>query len=267
MSDEIFRIVVAAAVGIASLAFLVQAAIVFAIYRLARKTQAESAEFITNAQPVIAKVGLTLDRVGPVIQTIGPAVEHLQQAIDKVGPVAESVTAVVARMGPVVDRVGPLMDRVGPVVDRIGPVMDKAGVVVLQIGEVAEQAGVFVERATAVANSANQVIADTRPKVAEISDEAVSIARTSREQIERAGELLHDAGDRARARLEQIDQSVDSTVEQIEQASGAMKRAVMRPVREVNGLAAGISAAVSTFVNRQHKSSVDTATIDEEMFI
>jgi hypothetical protein len=45
-----------------------------------------------------------------------------------------------------------------------------------------------------------------------------------------------------------------------------MKRAVMRPVREANGLAAGISAAVSTLV-RPRKSSPDAATQDEEMFI
>jgi hypothetical protein len=72
-------------------------------------------------------------------------------------------------------------------------------------------------------------------------------------------------GDRAKQRLEQIDHSVDATIEQLEQVGGAMKRAVMRPVREVNGVAAGISAAVSSLVRR--KSSVDSATQDEEMFI
>ncbi|MEI9975506.1 MAG: hypothetical protein WDO73_27625 [Ignavibacteriota bacterium] len=47
--------------------------------------------------------------------------------------------------------------------------------------------------------------------------------------------------------------------------SGAVKRAVMRPVREANGLAAGISAAVSTLVNP--RKAVDAVTQDEEMFI
>jgi hypothetical protein len=42
---------------------------------------------------------------------------------------------------------------------------------------------------------------------------------------------------------------------------------VLRPVREVNGIAAGISAAVSTLVKGQRKSSVDAATQDEELFI
>jgi hypothetical protein len=55
-------------------------------------------------------------------------------------------------------------------------------------------------------------------------------------------------------------------VEQAEQVGDAMKRAAMRPVREANGIAAGISAAVSTLV-RGRKSSVDHATQDEELFI
>ena len=88
-----------------------------------------------------------------------------------------------------------------------------------------------------------------------------------REQVQRIGDLLHDAGDRARTRLDQIDQTVENTVEQIGQAGDAMKRAVMRPVREANGLAAGISAAVSTLVHHSRKPSVDQATQDEEMFI
>jgi methyl-accepting chemotaxis protein len=108
---------------------------------------------------------------------------------------------------------------------------------------------------------------DVRPRIADISDQTVAIVRSGREQVERVGDLLHDAGDRARARLDQIDQGVSATVEQIENVSGAVKNAVLRPVREVNGIAAGISAAVSTLVHGHHKSSVDSATQDEEMFI
>jgi hypothetical protein len=40
----------------------------------------------------------------------------------------------------------------------------------------------------------------------------------------------------------------------------------MRPVREVNGIAAGFSAAVAALV-RGRKYPVDHATQDEEMFI
>jgi hypothetical protein len=113
---------------------------------------------------------------------------------------------------------------------------------------------------------ANQVVVDVRPRIAEVSKEVVAVARSGREQLDRIGDLVHDATGRAHARLEQIDLTVEHTVEQVGQVGDAMKRAVMRPVREANGLAAGISAAVSTLV-RPRKAAPDAATQDEEMFI
>jgi len=66
--------------------------------------------------------------------------------------------------------------------------------------------------------------------------------------------------------MDQIDHTVEHTVEQVEHVGDAVKRAAMKPVRELNGLAAGVSAAVSSLV-KGRKYSVDTATQDEEMFI
>jgi hypothetical protein len=85
--------------------------------------------------------------------------------------------------------------------------------------------------------------------------------------LQQVGDLLSDAGEKARTRMEQIDATVGNTVESVEQVSQNVKRAVTRPVREVNGLAAGVAAAISTFVKGPRRSSVDSATQDEEMFI
>ena len=115
--------------------------------------------------------------------------------------------------------------------------------------------------------SAGQTLDDLRPRVVEISSDCAAIARSGREQVERLESLLNDVSDRARERIDQIDRSVDNTVEQVEQVGEAVKRAALRPVREVNGLAAGISAAFSTLVHGMPRSSVDHATQDEEMFI
>jgi hypothetical protein len=62
MSEETFRIVVAAAVLIACLAFVVQAGVVIALFRLTRKTQAKTAGFVEKAEPVLAKVEPLFDR-------------------------------------------------------------------------------------------------------------------------------------------------------------------------------------------------------------
>ena len=225
MSEETFRIVVAAAVLIACLAFVVQAGIVFALFRLTRKMQDHSDAFMGKAEPLLAKVEPVLDKVGPVIEKIGPALDSINAMAAKLGPVADKTVVV------------------------------------------AERVGALIESVNEVTASANRIMQDARPRIAHISDETIAIVRAGREQVERVGELLHDAGDRTRVRLEQIDHAVDATVNQIENASSAVKNAVLRPVREVNGIAAGISAAVATLVRGQHKSSVDSATQDEEMFI
>lgn len=222
MSEETFRIVVTAAVAIASLALIVQAFVVMALARTARKVQEKFDPIIDRADIVIRKLEQTSDSIGP---DVGPAVKKLRAAAE---------------------RVGPILDKVGAVVERAGPTVDQA---------------------TKLLATTNRILEDTRPKIAEVSTGVVRITRESREQVERLGDLLNDAADRARNRLEQIDQTVDSTVEEVQHVGEALKSAVMRPVKEVNGIAAGISAAVSTLVKRPRRSSVDSATQDEEMFI
>lgn len=204
MSDDVFRIVITVAVVLASLAFLIQAGVIIALYSVVSKMQ---------------------KKMSPVL--------------DRADEIGKAATPVIAKAGVVIEQVRPLIERAGPVLDSAQSVLKKTAA----------------------------VIDETRPKVAEISTETVAIVKSGRQQVERIGELLDEAGSRAKERLEQIDRSVDNTVEHLEQAGDVMKRAVMRPVKEVNGLAAGISAAVSALAHGKRRPSVDHATQDEEMFI
>jgi archaellum component FlaC len=217
MTEELFRWVVAAGVGLACLAMLVQAIVLLKLHGAVQKVIKEQTE------PLLAKIE------------------------------------------PVLKRVEPMMDRLGVVLEKVGPMMEKAGPALEQAGPVLESIESITNKAANLVVSVNLLVDDARPRVAEISDEAVAIVKTGRDQVERVGELLQDAAGRARVRLDQIDRSLDSTVQQVEHVSESVKRAVLRPVREVNGVAAGISAAVAALGRR--KFPVDTATQDEEMFI
>jgi hypothetical protein len=211
MSDDLFRIVITVAVLLACVAFLVQAVVAIALYRVIRKTQ------------------------------------------DKISPLVEKGEIAVAKAAPMFEKMEPLLDHAKMALEKAGPVLEKAVPA--------------VEKVTAILTTAQEIVAETRPRIAEITTEGVAIAKSGRGQVERLDALFHDASDRVRTRMEQIDRSVDNTVEQVEQVRETVKRAAMRPVREVNGVAAGISAAVSTLVRGSRKSSVDHATQDEEMFI
>jgi methyl-accepting chemotaxis protein len=165
------------------------------------------------------------------------------------------------------ERISPLAARGVAVADSMGPVIDKVGPIIDQVGPVIQKTTAGLDRATTVLTAMEKILEDARPRVTEVTQNIAAITKTGRQQVERIGSLVEDASGRARERLEQIDHSVSQTVEQVEHAGDSVKRVVMRPVREVNGFAAGISAAVSTLVHGSGRSSVDHATQDEEMFI
>jgi ElaB/YqjD/DUF883 family membrane-anchored ribosome-binding protein len=165
-----------------------------------------------------------------------------------------------AKVEPLIERAEPLIAKVGPVVDSAKPLIEKASATV-------EKAGVVVEKAGPILDNVRKIIEDNRPRVAEVSAETVELAKSARKHVERVGGLIDEAGERAKERIAQIDESVEQTVDQVGQVGDAMKRAVMKPVREVNGIAAGVSAAVSTIVHGSRRPNVVSATQDEEMFI
>ena len=131
----------------------------------------------------------------------------------------------------------------------------------------------LVDKAAPILDTTRQLLEENKPRVAEIAGEAVTIAKKTRLQVERIGDVLTDSAERAKARLAQIDRTVDETVEQVEHVveqaghvGDAVKTAMLKPVKEVNGVMAGMKAALSTLAGSR-RPSVDHATQDEEMFI
>jgi methyl-accepting chemotaxis protein len=232
LTDQVFRIIIAVAVGLACIMVVVQAFVMIGLLKVVRRME---------------------QRFEPLAHRAGPVIENLGAITARIGPVVDDATPMIEKIGTVIEKLGPAVDKLGTAFDKVAPLVDKLGIA-------ADQAGKIL-------TNTNRIIEETRPRISEVSSEVAAISHSGREQVERLGELLQDAGERARNRLEQIDHTVENTVEQVEQVGDAVKRTVMRPVREVNGIAAGISAAVSSLVGKPRKYSVDSATQDEEMFI
>src|SRR4051794_37060971 len=104
MTEDVFRIVVTVAVVLASLAFIVQAGIMFALYRVTRMAQENAEKFTAKAEPVIAGVGPVLERAKVVIEKAGPVIDRLAPAL--------------AKIGPTIDKLGPAFEKVGPALDQ-----------------------------------------------------------------------------------------------------------------------------------------------------
>ncbi|MEX2263761.1 MAG: hypothetical protein WD696_17535 [Bryobacteraceae bacterium] len=182
MSPETFMIVVTVAVWLACLAFVIQAILVFSLYKRTRQTQLKVNELAAKA--------------GPVIDTLGKMVHEA--------------------------------------VPKFARISDRAV-------EISDQAAAMSLKAT----------------------EAVEIARR---QMDRVEELLTDVSNRAKAQVDRIDTLVEDTVDRVHETTAAIQGTVMRPVREVSGIVAGVKTALSVY-KRGQRPSVDHVTQDEEMFI
>jgi len=144
---------------------------------------------------------------------------------------------------------------------RAGKEAQKAG------KEAQHRLGPLVDHFEAILTTSSKMLEENRPRIAEITAETLVFAKATRLQAERIAELIDDASGRAKARIAQIDQTVGNTVEQVEHATDAVKSAVLKPVKEVNGIVAGVRAAFSTYAHGGNRNSPEHATQDEEMFI
>jgi uncharacterized protein YoxC len=124
----------------------------------------------------------------------------------------------------------------------------------------------IIDRAEPILDTARRMLDDTAPKFAAVTSDATEVINLARLQTERLSELIKDFSERAKVQVARIDGSIDHSIEQFDAATEAVKGAVLKPVREFNGLFSGIKTAVSVYATGR-RASVDHATQDEEMFI
>ena len=111
MSEDVFRWVIAIGVFLALIAFIVQAAVVFAMYRVSKTMQEKLMPVVDAATPIIGTVRRFLDENSPkVTQMVTEAnqmVKSLHQQVDRLGEVVKDVSdrarAQVARIDGAVD--------------------------------------------------------------------------------------------------------------------------------------------------------------------
>jgi len=81
----------------------------------------------------------------------------------------------------------------------------------------------------------------------------------------RVDEVMEDATARARIQLDRAEMVIDDTMNRAQQTVALVHSGIMKPLREIQGVSAGVKAALN-FLTRGRNSPVH-ATADEEMFI
>lgn len=129
-----------------------------------------------------------------------------------------------------------------------------------------QEATSVMPQVKSILTKAEDTVDQSKRHIIEITAKGNEMMDLGRAQLVKLDSVLTDASSRAHAQLERAEMVVDDTVSRVHQSVAAVHNGVMRPVREIHGVAAGIRMAVSYFL-KGGRPSVAQVTQDDEMFI
>jgi len=156
------------------------------------------------------------------------------------------------RMRALQQQVTSMMPRVQSVLTRVESTLDENRKNIL---DATAKAGDLIAKTNEIAAKTN-----------DIASRALEMMDIGKAQLIKLDAVVTDASDRAKVQLERAELVVDDTLGRVNQTVTAVHNGVLRPVREVQAVAAGFRAAMEHLV-RGGRPSVADATHDDEMFI
>ena len=115
-------------------------------------------------------------------------------------------------------------------------------------------------------DTSRTTVEESRKQIADISNRTNEILDIGRRQMVRLDEVLEDATTRARVQFDRVEMVLDDTMGRVQDTVAIMHNGVLKPLKEVQGVAAGVRAAFF-FLMRGRRANPSSATVDEEMFI
>jgi len=135
-----------------------------------------------------------------------------------------------------------------------------------QTAELVARVGPLVDKVEPIIDQTQQAIEDVRRYAAEISNKTNDILDLSRRQLVRVDDVMGEAASRTRAQMDRIEMVMDDTVNRFQETTTLLQNSIVRPVRQINAVTAGIRAALA-YMAGSRRATVEQATHDEEMFI
>jgi len=135
-----------------------------------------------------------------------------------------------------------------------------------QTASIVPQAKSILAKAESTLDHSRKNVVDVTQRFLEIGEKANEMMDIGKAQLLELSAVVSDASTRAKVQIERAEMVVDDTVTRVHESVAAVHGGIMRPIREVQGVATGVRTAVSTFM-RGGRPSVAQATQDDEMFI
>lgn len=129
-----------------------------------------------------------------------------------------------------------------------------------------EKAVPLLPKMDALVESSRVAIDDSRRQIHEITVKTSDILDITRKQLARVDDVLADAGERARVQFDRAEMVLDDAMTRTQETVAIVHSGIMKPLREIQGVTAGVRAALNFLMRGRHNGPVH-ATADEEMFI
>jgi len=211
MSPETFQWVVAIGVLLAALSMVIQAVIIFVMYRTTKAVT---------------------DQVTPLIPRVHAVLDSAQTTL------AQSKQNIVD----ITKKASDLMDKVHSLAD-----------------ESKSHVNQIMEKANGIADLSKSEVQQLLAKAHEMVD-------LSKEQLVKLDGVVTDATERAKVQMDRAELVLDDTVGRVHESVATVHNGIMKPIREVSGVAVGFRTALNHLL-RGTRPMVNQATQDEEMFI
>jgi hypothetical protein len=92
--------------------------------------------------------------------------------------------------------------------------------------------------------TAQEILAELRPKLTVIADNLTETTHSVRSQVERMDATVNDVVDRARLQIIRGDELLTRTLDRVEETSDIVHNTVVSPVRQFAGLIQGVTAGI-----------------------
>jgi len=129
-----------------------------------------------------------------------------------------------------------------------------------------QQVALIAGQAESLVQSVQAAMETSRKQIAEVTSKTGEVLELAKTQLVRIDSVLGDATSRARVQLDRVEMVMDDVIGKVQDTATALQNGVLRPLRELNGVAVGLATGLS-FLFRGRPISVEQATSDEEMFI
>lgn len=128
-----------------------------------------------------------------------------------------------------------------------------------------ERVTAMLPKVEALMDTSRVTIEESRVTIAEIRQKSNLILDAGHKQIQLLEFILNDAAERTSKQLAYAEAVVQDALSRVEDTVELVHKGVLKPIRSVTSIAAGVGAALQYLMRR--RPSGERATLDEEMFI